>query len=53
MTTTSEIDLCNTIGKREFAITRESVGHNGKSLVAFNIARTFEIFIERSANEIL
>ncbi len=45
-----EIDMRDTIGERQFAITRETVGHNGEPLVAFDIARTFEIFIERGTN---
>ena len=53
MTTTHEIDMRNAIGECEFAIAGKTVEHEGKSLVAFDIAWTFEIFIEHGADQIL
>jgi hypothetical protein len=53
LTTACEIHMRNTISKCQFAITRETVGHNRESLIAFDITWTFEVFIERSANKIL
>ena len=53
LATAREIDLRNAISKCEFAITRKTVRHNGKTLITLDITRTFEIFIERRANEIL
>ena len=50
MATAREIDMRHTIGKCEFAVTGETVEHEGESLVAFDIARTFEEFIEDAAN---
>jgi hypothetical protein len=38
--------MSNTIGKDQFAITGEPIEYEGKSLIAFHIARTFEEFIE-------
>ena len=45
-------DVRNTIGKGKFGIARETVEHKPESLVAFDIARTLEIFIKYSANQI-
>ena len=53
MTTARQIDMRHTVSKRQFAVTGETVQHEGKALVAFNIARTFEIFIEHGADQIL
>ena len=53
MATTRKIDMRDTIGKREFAIASETIEHERESLVAFDIARTFEVFIEDSADQIL
>ena len=49
---TCEIDMRNTIGKGKSAVTRETVQHEGESLVAFDIARTFEELIEDCAKQI-
>ena len=53
LTIPHKIDMRDTIGKHKFAVTVETVQHQGESLVTFDIARAFEIFIERCANEIL
>jgi len=53
LTATREIDVRNAIGKCELAVTIETVEHERESLVAFDIARTFEIFIEHGTNQIL
>ena len=41
-----EIDLRHTVGKCEFAITSETIEHQCESLIALDIARTFEELIE-------
>ena len=53
LTTAREIDVRNTIGKCEFAVTSKTVEHERKSLVAFNITGSFEIFVEHRANQVL
>ena len=53
MTTAREIHMRNAISKSQFAITRETIEHERQSLVAFNIAGTFEKFIKRTTDEIL
>ena len=53
LTTAREIDMRDAIGKYEFAVTGKTVEHECKSLVAFNIAGSFEIFIEYRADQIL
>ena len=40
------------IGIGEFAVTCEAIEHQPKSLVAFDIAGSLEIFIEDSADDI-
>ena len=40
-----EINVCNTICKDKFAVTRKTVEHKPKPLIPFNIARTLEVFI--------
>lgn len=52
MTITREIHVRNTIGKCEFAVAVEAVEHERESLVAFDIARTLEIFIEHGTDQI-
>jgi len=49
---TRQIDMRDTIGKCQFAVAGEAVEYQGESLVAFDIARTFEIFIKYSADQI-
>lgn len=44
-----QINLRHTIGKGQFAVTGEAIEHQRKSLIAFDIARTFEEFIENGA----
>jgi len=44
--------MSNTIGKDKFAITGETIEHEGEALIAFHIARTFEEFVEHSAQQI-
>lgn len=53
LATAREIDMRDTIGKGELAIASEAVEHERESLVAFDIARTFEVFIEDGTNQIL
>jgi hypothetical protein len=48
-----EIDMRNPIGKGKFAIAIEAIEYERESLVAFDSARTFEVFIEDSADQIL
>ena len=50
LTTAREIDMCNAIGKGEFAVAVETIEHEGESLIAFDIAWTFEIFIEHGTD---
>ena len=44
--------MCDTISKDKFAIACKTVEDKPKSLIPFNIARTFEEFIYDGANEI-
>ena len=53
MATAHEINMRNTIGKDKFAIAVETIEHKRESLVAFDIARSFEVFIEDSTDQIL
>ena len=53
MTTACEVDMHNAISKSDLTVAGEAVEHERESLVAFDIARTFEVFIEDSADEIL
>ena len=45
--------MCNAIGKCKFAVTGETIEHEGESLVALDIAGTLEVFIKHRANQIL
>lgn len=47
-----EIHVRNTIGKGKFGIARETVENKRESLVAFDIARTLEEFIEDCTKQI-
>ena len=53
MATTREINMRDAIGKGKFAITGETIEHEGESLVALDIAWTLEVFIKHRANQIL
>ena len=53
LATAHEINMRNTIGKDKFAIAVETIEHKRESLVAFDIARSFEVFIEDSTDQIL
>ncbi len=44
-----QINLRHAVSKGEFAITGETIEHQGESLIALDITRTFEEFIEDSA----
>ena len=46
LTLTGEINMRNTIGEGKSAVARETVQHEGQSLIAFDIAWTLEEFIE-------
>jgi len=48
-----QIDVRHTVGKCQLAIAGETVEHEREPLIAFDIARTFEEFIEHAANQIL
>lgn len=50
---TRKVNMHNTISKSDLAVACETVEHERKSLVAFDIARTFEVFIEDGADQIL
>jgi len=50
---TREINMCDTIGKGKFAIASETIEHERESLVAFDSARAFEVFIEDGTDQIL
>ena len=52
LTTAREVDVGNAVSKCKFAITIETVEHESKSLVAFDIARTFEIFVKHCTDQI-
>ena len=43
----------NAIGKFQPAITRETIEEECKTLITFNVAGTFEEFVQDSANQIL
>ena len=53
LTITTEIHVRHAIGKCQFGVACETIEHQGESLVAFDIARTFEKLIEDSADQIL
>ena len=52
LTFACEVNVCDTISKDKFAIACKTVEDKPKSLIPFNIARTFEEFIYDGANEI-
>jgi len=52
LTTASQINMRHTVSKCQFAVTGKAVEHQGESLVAFDIARTLEKFIQYSADQI-
>jgi hypothetical protein len=52
LTTTSEINVRDTVGIFDFAVTVETVQYEPEALVAFHIAGTFEIFIKYRADQI-
>ena len=53
LATTREVDMYNTISKSDLAVACETVEHERESLVAFDITRTLEVFIENGADQIL
>lgn len=53
LATPRKVNVGNTIGKCQFAIASESVEHKRKPLITFDIPRTFEVFIENGADQIL
>ena len=53
LATAREIDMRDTIGKGKFAIASETIEHERESLVTFDSTRTFEVFIEDGADQIL
>ena len=52
MTTASQINMRHTVSKYQLAVTVETIEHERKSLISFDIARTLEIFIEHGADQI-
>ena len=53
LTTAHKIHMRDAIGKGKFAVAGESIEHERESLVTFDSARTFEVFIETRADQIL
>jgi len=53
LATTCQIDMCDTIGRHKPAVARESIEHQCKTLVPFNIARSFEEFIQDGTQHVL
>lgn len=53
LATAREINMRDAIRKDKFAVAGETVEHEGEPLVAFDIARTLEEFIEHAADQIL
>jgi hypothetical protein len=53
LATTGEVNVRNTIGKGEFAITCKTIQHKRKAFVAFNISGTFEKFVQYRAHKVL
>lgn len=53
LTTTREIDVCNAACIFEFSVSGETIKHERETLIALHIARTFEVFIENRADQIL
>lgn len=51
LTGTFQINVRNTVGKFEFAITGKTVEDQGKVLVAFDIAGTLEEFVQDGTND--
>ena len=46
LTVAREVDMRHTIGKLKLAVAREAVKDEGDALVAFNVAGTFEEFVQ-------
>jgi hypothetical protein len=53
LATARKIDVRNAISKYKFAIAGEAIEHEGESLIAFDIAGTFEEFIQDAADQVL
>lgn len=53
MAAAREINMRDAISKGKFAIASETIEHERESLVAFDSARAFEVFIEDGADQIL
>ena len=53
LATTSEVNVCNTIGKGKLAVTCKTIQHKRKTFIAFNIAGTFEEFVQYRAHKVL
>lgn len=47
-----EVNMCHTIGIFKFAITGETVKHEGESLFTLHTDRTLEVFVEHGADDI-
>ena len=50
---TCQIDMGDTIGRHQPAVACESIAHQGKTLVPFNIPRSFEEFIQDGTHHVL
>lgn len=53
LTTACEVDVRDTVGKFEFAVACEAIEDDGKSFVAFDVAGTFEEFVQDPADQVL
>jgi len=45
--------MCNTIGKGKFAVAGKAIEYQGEAFIAFNVAGSFEEFIQYRANKVL
>ena len=50
LTPAREINMCRAVGVLDLFVTGETVQHEGKSLIAFHITRSFEVFIKHRAD---
>lgn len=47
-----EVDMRDAVGIFDAVVASETVQHEGETLIAFHVARTFEEFVERRADEV-
>jgi len=53
LATASKVNMRNTIGKGKFAIAGKTIEYQCKTLIALNIARTLEEFIQHCTDQVL